>query len=184
MKSGWKTLSSKIYSQNPWWTVYKDKVIRPDGSQSYFYWDKVSNFVAILALNQKSEVFLVGQYRYAIKKYSWEIVEGGIDKGETPLQAAKRELFEETGITAKKYIKLAESYVSNGHSSQKGYFYLAQDLKLIPRQKLGKEPGEDISLKKVSLVKFNKMINTAKIDDASTVLSLYYYEQYLKGRLK
>jgi len=180
----WQRINSKLVHQNPWWQVYKDKVIRPDGSQSYFYWDNAPSFVVVLPITKTGEIYLVGQQRYVLNQYSWEVPEGGIEKTETPLQAAKRELWEETGLRAKKFKLLTKWYNSNGHSNQQAWLYLAQDLSLNKTKELGAEPGEILKRKKVSLVELKKMIKLGKIDDGPTILAFGYYQTFVEGKAK
>lgn len=181
---GFKTLSSKLVYKNPFWQAHEDKITYPDGSKGTYYIAQASDFVAVLAINHQQKVSLVGQYRYAVKKYSWEVVEGGINKKETPLQAAKRELEEEVGLQAQSWKKLGEAYASNGFSTQKGHYFLAQELKDVGTKTEAQEAGEILEQKQVSLNDFRQMINTGKIDDGASITMLYYFDQYQKGRRK
>src|SRR5918911_392385 len=91
----WGKISTRVVYDNPWIKVREDVVIRPDGEQGIYGVVHFKNVaVGVLAV-EGEEVYLVGQYRYTLERYSWEIVEGGCPEGEEPLEAAKRELEEE-----------------------------------------------------------------------------------------
>ncbi|NDC38040.1 MAG: NUDIX hydrolase, partial [Proteobacteria bacterium] len=93
----WKTLSSKVMYQNPWISVREDQVIRPDGSPGIYGVVETKVATGVVALTPEHKVILVGQYRYPLQQYSWEIVEGGAEHGEDPFVAIQRELEEEVG---------------------------------------------------------------------------------------
>ncbi len=102
-KNPWLSVSSKRVYDNPWITVREDRVVRPDGESGIYGVVHYKNIaVGILAI-EEDHVYLVGQYRYPLKSYSWEIPEGGCPEGEEPLRAAQRELREETGLEAARW---------------------------------------------------------------------------------
>ena len=181
-KITWKVKSSKIVHKNPFYSIVADEIVRQDGSKGTSYVAKIVNFTAIFAF-EDNQVYLVGQYRHPIREYCWEIPEGRIDKNETPLAGAKRELLEETGLTAKKWDFLGKFASCNGHCSQLGYVYLAQNLKKVS-QKLGKDEGEILELKKIPLSELKKLVYNGKITDAGTIIGLHYYLSYKKAKLK
>ncbi|MFH1522787.1 MAG: NUDIX hydrolase [Patescibacteria group bacterium] len=174
----WKKLSSRIAHKNPWYSVREDDVIRPDGKKGKYY-IVVNSSVAIVAEDKNGEIFLVGQTRYPVgNKYSWEIVTGGANDSKSPLSAAKKELLEETGVTARKWIKLGYYYPGNGHSSEKCTIFLAKDL-VKGKQQL--EGTEDIKAKKEKLKNIIKMIKENKIADGLTIVAIYKYLLYKYG---
>src|SRR5439155_7079061 len=96
----WQVLGSRQVYENAWIRVREDDVIRPDGQPGIYGVVEFQGLaVAIIALTEDEQVYLVGQYRYPTDTYSWEVVEGTSEAGEEPLAAAKRELSEETGLT-------------------------------------------------------------------------------------
>ena len=96
----WKKISSQKIYQNQWFSLREDQVISPGGEKSIYGVVETSPAIAIVPLTSKLETYLVGQYRYPLNTYSWEVPEGGADPDESNLEAAKRELIEETGLRA------------------------------------------------------------------------------------
>ena len=97
----WTTLGSRPVYENPWIKVREDQVLRPDGQPGIYGVVEFKNrAVGVLPVEDDGAVWLVGQYRYPLQAYSWEIPEGGSAAGETPEETARRELQEETGLTA------------------------------------------------------------------------------------
>src|SRR5258708_5043977 len=96
-KNSWKRLSSVIVYKNPWWQVREDKIIRPGGEEGTYCVIETPQSAEIVAVTEKQEVYLIGQYRYPIEKFSWTVPGGTVDnETEDFLEAAKRELREET----------------------------------------------------------------------------------------
>src|SRR3712207_4165057 len=97
----WKTVDSRTVYDNPWINVREDQVIRPDGAPGIYGVVHMKNqAIAVLPMDKDGSIYLVGQYRYTLNAYSWEIPEGGSPEGEDPLETAQRELLEETGLVA------------------------------------------------------------------------------------
>src|SRR5689334_22206343 len=100
-RNPWKTLQSRIMYQNAWLRVREDHVVRPDGNPGIYGVVEIRPSVGVLAFNENRELAIVGQWRYALGRYSYEIVRGGTAEGESDmLAAAKRELREEAGYEA------------------------------------------------------------------------------------
>ncbi len=129
MKKPYKTLSSKIVYQNlPWLRVREDQILHPDGRPGLYSVVETVEAAFIVAVNGQQEVYLVRQFRYPTQELGWEVSSGGIDAGEQPLQAAKRELQEEMGLSAAKWTALGAYHAVNGYANTRSHFFLAQDL--------------------------------------------------------
>lgn len=124
---------------------------------------------SIFPMTTDGELYMISQYRYLHEEVFFEEIAGHIDKGENPLEGAKRELKEEVGITAKKWEQFAEVVSSASVVKNKVYFFLAQDLSL---GKATPEAYEEISLKKISLSDAVKDVFTGKIRNSSAMLGI------------
>jgi len=125
----WLRRTRRVAYENPWITVWHDEVIRPDGVPGIYGVVHFANLaVGVLAIDATDRVLLVGQHRYALDAYSWEIPEGGVPLGETPLEGAQRELQEETGVDAATWREIGRSHLSNSVSDELAVFFLATGL--------------------------------------------------------
>ena len=169
-KNPWKTLSSKIVFENEWISVQEDQVIRPDGDPGTYTYVNTRIATGALALTEDNQVYLVGQYRYPLDVYSWEIPEGGTDDGETPLETAKRELKEEAGVVAESWEPLGGViHLSNCISSEEGFLFLARDLTEV---EASPEGTEDIRIKKVPFSKALEMVESGEITDSLSIIAI------------
>ena len=128
IQNPWRTLSSRTVYRNPWLTLREDKVIRPDGKEGVYSVVEMLPSCGIVAINENNQIALVGQWRYVHNKYSLEIPTGGSEQGETFLDAAKRELLEETGLTARDWSTLGTVDNSNGATTDVAHLFLARNL--------------------------------------------------------
>jgi len=125
----WQILSQKEVYTNPWINVTEFDVINPSGGKGIYGKVHFQNYaLAILAMDEEQHVWLVGQYRFPINKYSWELPEGGGPLHLPPLESAKRELLEETGLSAETWTELQHIHLSNSVSDELGIIYLARNL--------------------------------------------------------
>ena len=169
----WKTLSSRVVYDNAWIRVREDQVIRPDGRPGIYGVVHYKNIaVGVVPVDGDGSIHLVGQYRYALNRYSWEIPEGGCPEGEDPLSTAKRELAEETGFTAQNWRLLGEADLSNSVSDETAVFFLATELTAGEAEPEG---SEVFQRKKVSLAEALEMIDDSSITDALSILALLHY---------
>ena len=132
----WKTLSSAEIYENPWIRVREHEVIKPSGNPGIYGTISYKNTACgIIPLDEHGNTWIVGQYRYTLDEYSWEIPMGGVRLGTDLLKGAKRELKEETGLTAKSWEQILRVYISNSVTDEVGVVF---DLPEV----CGKLPGE------------------------------------------
>jgi 8-oxo-dGTP pyrophosphatase MutT (NUDIX family) len=125
----WRRRSRRVAYENPWITVWHDEVTRPDGAAGVYGVVHFANVaVGVVAVDEQDRVLLVGQHRYSLDAYSWEIPEGGVPFDEDPLEGAQRELREETGYEAASWTELLRFELSNSVSDERGVVFLAQEL--------------------------------------------------------
>jgi 8-oxo-dGTP pyrophosphatase MutT (NUDIX family) len=166
----WRRLSRRSIYANPWVEVFHDEVIRPDGSPGIYGVVHLRNAaVGVVPLDGEGRVLLVGQYRYTLDEYSWEIPEGGVGPDEGLLQGAQRELREETGFDAADWRKLVQFSMSNSVTDEVGAIYLATGL--TPGES-SPEPSEDITLRWVPLDEAVAMIDRGELTDVMSVAGL------------
>jgi len=172
-----KTTSSSYVYKNPWIKVREDQIIRPDGSPGIYGVIEFKGATAVLALTEENEILLVGQYRYPTKNYSWEIIEGGRDEGESFLEAAKRELAEEAALTAEEWIEVGGTvHLSNSCSDEAGKIFIARKLSPLPATK--HDVTEVLQIKKVPIEDFFTMTQNGEITDSLTLIGAYWLKVY------
>lgn len=167
---GWKKLSTRTVYENDWMQVREDQVINPGGGKNLYghvHFKTVA--VAIIPIDDANNTWLVGQDRYTLGEYSWEIPMGGAPLDEPPLEAAKRELQEETGIRAASWEELMRLHTSNSITDEQGFAYVATDLSLG-------EPDcgetEDLEIRKLPLGAAVQMVFDGQITDAISAAAL------------
>jgi 8-oxo-dGTP pyrophosphatase MutT (NUDIX family) len=178
-KNPWKTLASRLIYSNPWITVREDQVIHPDGTPGIYGVVDARIATGALALTADNCLYLVGQYRYPTNQYSWEIVEGGAEPGEAPLDAAKRELREEAGLIAAEWSQLGgEVHLSNCFSSEIGYLFLARGLTEVSSTPDGTEVLE---IKRVPMAECLRMVDQGEIKDSVTIIGILRLARMLRS---
>lgn len=166
----WKTLRSDTKYDNPWLRVDEHQVTRPDGKPGIYGTIHFKNHaVGIVPLTENKEVWLVGQYRYPLKAYSWEIPAGGGPLSGDPREAAERELKEETGLVAQSWDTLVKVHLSNSITDEGGTIFLAKELS---QGQANPEPTEQLRIEKVPLELALNRIDSGEITDALTILGL------------
>lgn len=173
----WKTLDTRLVYQNEWISVREDSVLCPDGSPGIYGVVDTRIATGVVALTEEQEVYLVGQWRYPLEQYSWEIVEGGADEGELPLDAIQRELREEAGLIAEDWQQLGpEVHLSNCFTSERAVLFVARGLREVPS---APEPTEILQVKKVPLTQCFSMVDSGEITDSMSVIALLRLEKSL-----
>lgn len=166
----WKTLRSKTVYDNPWMTVVEDRVVNPGGGENDYGHIKFKNrAIAIVPLDDAGNTWLVGQERYTLGQYSWEVPMGGGALEEDPLAAAKRELKEETGMSASDWHQLMFVHTTNSITDEEGYVFVAKNL-----EEGEPETGEteDLQVKKLPLTQALEMVHKGEITDVISVAAL------------
>lgn len=171
---------AQVYD-NPWIRVDHHQVIDPNGKSGIYGTIHYKHLaIGVIPLNDKLETWLVGQYRFALNLYSWEIPEGGAHANETPIEAAKRELKEETGLIANDYEHLLEMHLSNSTSDEKAVVFIARGLS----QGLDSpDSTEELRLKKLPFKSALKMVFNGEITDAISVAAILKVAYMLKVQL-
>ena len=169
----WKTLSTREVYDNPWIRVRQDEVIRPDGQPGIYGVVHFKNkAIAVLPIDEDGYTYLVGQYRYTLNLYSWEIPEGGCPEGEEPLEAAKRELLEETGLMATQWTQLGTAHMSNSVSDEDAVLFLATGLTQGEAQPEG---TEKLEVRRVEFAEALRMVMAGEITDSLAVMTILHY---------
>lgn len=164
----WKTLSSKIVYKNPWITVHEDQVKRPNGEKGMYAVVRTNGpSVIIVAIDKNKEIYFIKIDRYTASKLSLELPGGGTDKKEPLLRAAQRELQEETGLTAKKWIEAGSAQPMNGITDEVMHIFIAQDLMQTSQDQLAEEGIARIQ--KVPVQKVASLIKSGAITDSQTI---------------
>lgn len=171
-KNPWTTLSSTEKYNNPWIKVVEHKVLNPAGKDGIYGVVNFKNIaIAVVPLDADNNTWLVGQYRYTLDLYSWEVPEGGCLIGqESKLEAAQRELKEETGLEAAEWTEIMEMHLSNSVSDEVGYVFVAKDLTM---GMAAPEETEELKLKKLPFDEALAMCLRGEITDSLTLLALF-----------
>jgi 8-oxo-dGTP pyrophosphatase MutT (NUDIX family) len=166
----WRRLTRRQVYANAWITVWHDEVDRPDGSPGIYGVVHYANeAVGVVVLDDDDRVLLVGQYRYTLDRYSWEIPEGGSPPGEPAVEGAKRELEEETGVIADEWRPIVRFTLSNSISDEAGVLYAAH---ARDHGEPHPDPTEDLAVRWVPLDEAIAMIRRAEIVDGMSIMAL------------
>lgn len=169
-------MSSRVAYENPWIKVREDKVIHPDGREGIYAIVEMNPAVYIVALDKDGKIWMIECFRYSTESMSLEVPAGGSD-GEDPLKAAKRELQEETGLTADKWRKIGELDAHNGVTREVAHIFLAQDLKQTGTHEQAADGIKSSFAMDVDEV--YKAIDDGRIRDSESVAALHLAKKYL-----
>lgn len=166
----WKVLAEKSIYENNWISVTEYDVINPSGGKGIYgkvHFKAIA--VGVLPLDEQMNTWLVGQYRFTIDQYSWEIPEGGGAYGVDPVESAKRELMEETGLTAESWSPLLKMHLSNSVSDEWAIIFLAGGLS---QGSANPEETEQLQVKKLPFEEAYQMVLNGTITDAMSVAAI------------
>jgi len=166
----WQITAEKVEYENPWINLTEYQVINPSGNPGIYGKIHFKNMaIGILPLDDEMNTYLVGQFRFALGQYSWEMPEGGGPVGTDPLDSAKRELLEETGLKADSWTELQRLHLSNSVSDELSILYLARDLQQFEAEP---EDTEQLVVKKLPFADVYQMVCKGEITDAMTIAAV------------
>jgi len=179
----WSILNQKEVYDNPWINVTEFDVLNPSGGKGIY--GKVhfkNNALGIIPLDEDLNTYLVGQYRFTLNSYSWEIPEGGGPLGIDLLVSAKRELKEETGLVAEEWTKIVDLHLSNSVTDEYGCIFMARNLR---QEEAMPEETEQLIVKKVPFEEAYQMVVKGIITDSVAVAAILKVKiLLLEGKLK
>ena len=166
----WRRTARRLAYENPWIAVWHDDVVRPDGRPGIYGVVHFRGLAAgVVAIDDRDRVLLVGQHRYTLDAYSWEIPEGGVDQGEEALAGARRELREETGVVAAAWREIGRFHLSNSVTDEAGVLYLATDLR---QEEAAPEATEELEVRWVPFADALAMTLDGRISDAMAIMAI------------
>lgn len=174
----WVTHASEKKYENPWITVTEHQVSHPNGDLGIYGVVHMKNrAVGVVPVDNEGCTWLVGQYRYTLEEYSWEIPEGGADPGD-PLSGAQRELLEETGLEADDWTHLQTVHLSNSVTNERAEIYLAQGVRKVAEPT--PEASEELTLKRLPLAEAVALVERGEITDSMSVIGLLIAANFVK----
>ncbi|QNK62593.1 NUDIX hydrolase [Pedobacter sp. PAMC26386] len=166
----WTIVDSRKVYENNWIGVIEHNVINPSGGKGIYGEVHFRNYaIGILPLDEEMNTWIVGQYRFPLKAYSWEIPEGGGPLDLPPLDSAKRELQEETGLAADEWIEIQRMHLSNSVSNELAIIYVARGLTMGEAEP---EETEELVLRKLPFEEAYQMAVDGRITDSMSVAAL------------
>lgn len=166
----WKRLSRRVAYENAWIVVWHDEVTRPDGSPGIYGVVHFRNAASgAVVIDDSDRILLVGQHRYTLDAYSWEIPEGGVSADENPLDGIRRELREETGVEATDWTEIGSYDLSNSITDERGLLWLAGRLTHGTAQP---DATEDLAVRWVPFQEALAMTADGRISDAVSIMGI------------
>ena len=166
----WTVLNERIVYDNKWIGLTEYDVVNPGGGKGIYGKVRYKNLaIGVLPLDREGNTWLVGQYRFVLDAYSWEIPEGGGDPALPPVESARRELLEETGLVAAEWLPLMEMHLSNSVSDERAYIFLARGLE---QREAEPEETEQLVVRKLPFEEAYRMVETGEITDSMSVASI------------
>lgn len=169
-RNPWTCRAVATKYENPWIVVEEHDVLTPGGRPGIYGVVRPRSFaIGVLPLDPAGHTTLVGQYRYPLRRYSWEMPEGGGDKAVPPLDSARRELREETGLVAASWLEILRMDLSNSISDEQATCFVAWDL---AQREAAPEDTEELRLRRVSLAAAVEEVMAGAIADSLTVATV------------
>ena len=166
----WTIHGEQVIYENKWIGVTEYDVVNPGGGKGIYGKVRYKNLaIGVLPLDHVGNTWLVGQYRFVLDAYSWEIPEGGGDPALPPVGSARRELLEETGLVAAEWLPLMEMHLSNSVSDERAYIFLARGLE---QREAEPEETEQLVVRKLPFEEAYRMVETGEITDSMSVASI------------
>jgi ADP-ribose pyrophosphatase len=166
----WKIVAEKNIYDNQWIGLTEYQVINPSGNPGIYGKVHFKNIaIGILPLDDDLNTYLVGQYRFPLNQYSWELPQGGGPLGTSPLESAKRELLEETGLKARTWTEMQRLHLSNSISDELSIIYIARGLTQFEPEP---EETEQLIVNKIPFDEVYQMVCDNKITDSITVAAI------------
>jgi 8-oxo-dGTP pyrophosphatase MutT (NUDIX family) len=170
-------LSHELLHERPFVRSYKDEVLMKGLKKDYSYLE-TDGSSGIVALNEKGEVALVGQWRYPVQDYHWEVPAGMAERGESPLENAKRELLEEAGVQALEWTALGALHMDGSKLAHTTHLFLAQNLTVGANAPM---PDEELAVKWLPLETALLAVEKGEIQDGLTIIGLLKAQRILQG---
>ena len=179
MVSKWKTLSSKTLIHNKLFDLKEEKVLSPENNEFPVWVMESPAWINIIPVTKDREVIMIKQYRFGNKEITLEIPGGMSEQGEDPMQAAIREMLEETGYTSTNVLEIGSASPNPALMSNQVISYLALDVEFIKKQNL--DTMEDIEVVKINLDDIPLLIDDKTIDHSLVISAFYFYERFKKN---
>jgi 8-oxo-dGTP pyrophosphatase MutT (NUDIX family) len=181
-RNPWTVLAQRVIYENPWIGLTEYDVINPGGGKGIYGKVRFKSLaIGILPLDDRGNTWLVGQYRFPLEAFSWEIPEGGGDPAVPPVESARRELLEETGLVAKEWTKIMEMHLSNSVTDEQAIIFLARGLE---QREAMPEETEQLVVRRLSFEEAYRMVERGEITDSMSVAAILKIKlMILQGQL-
>ena len=172
-----RVITSEMLYQGRVFGVRRDQVVEPGGVEVTRDIVTHHGSVVVLPTFPDATILMIRQYRHSVGRFLWELVAGRIEQGEAAASAARRELAEETGYTAKRFRKMMDVFPTPGFVSENMVVFLAEGLKAGPPRP---EADERIAMKPFSLARLERMMRTGALRDAKSIAAILYYARFIQ----
>ena len=182
MDNPWTILGEKKVYDNKWIGITEYDVLNPNGGKGIYGKVHFKNLaIGVVPLDEEGYTYLVGQYRFPLEEYSWEIPEGGGDLAVSPVESAQRELLEETGLVAGEWVHILDMHLSNSVSDERAYVFLARNLE---QRTAMPEETEQLIVRRVHFEEAYQMVERGEITDSMSVAGILKVKvMLLEGKL-